>query len=93
MPCTRKTAIPTPCQRLAEARAQMALVATGGAPTVVETPQLGRVEYGGAGSLSMSMGQLQMYIDRLAALCAAAGGDPGPGAGIRRKPLSIEAWP
>lgn len=97
MPCIRKlkpAATPAPCLLLAQARAQMALLTTGGQVTVVETPQLGRVEYSApGGGLSMSVGELQRYIDQLAAQCAAAGGDPGPGGGMRRRPLSLEAWP
>ena len=91
MPCNRKSsATPLPCQLLAQARAQMALLAGGQAVSVIDNPQLGRVEYYHSPD---SMGQLQRYIDSLAAQCAAAGGDPGNGGYGRRKPISLEAWP
>lgn len=96
MPCVRKfkTATPAPCLLLAQARAQMALLVSGGQVTEVETPQLGRVTYSApGGAFNMSVGELQRYIDMLAAQCAEAGGDPGVGAGMRRRPLSMQAWP
>lgn len=64
----------------------------GGAIRSIETPQLGRVEY----SNPPNIADLQRYIDMLAAQCAAMGGDPNvPGSAVsmRRKPISIEAWP
>lgn len=85
MPCNRKTGVPLPCQQLAAAKAQMALLAGGQAVAEVETPQLGRVVYAKA-----DMAQLQRYIDGLSADCAALTGTPTAG---RRRPISIEAWP
>jgi hypothetical protein len=90
MACNRNTRTPLPCQQLAAARAQMATLMTGGAVSAIETPQLGRVEYSEAPNIA----DLQRYIDSLAAQCAAAGGDPGTGGmSMRRRPISIEAWP
>lgn len=91
MACNRKSsATPLPCQQLAAARAQMALLVSGAAPTAIETPQLGRVEFYRPAD---AIAQLQRYIDQLAAQCAAAGGDPGTSGGMRRRPISIQAWP
>jgi hypothetical protein len=90
MPCNRKTGTPLPCQQLAAARAQMTMLMSGGAIRSIETPQLGKLEY----SNPPNVADLQRYIDMLAAQCAAAGGDPGTGgAAMRRRPISIEAWP
>ena len=90
MPCTRRPGVPLPCQALAAARAQMAMLMSGGPIRSIETPQLGRVEY----SNPPAIADLQRYIDVLAAQCVAAGGDPGAGVtAMRRRPISIEAWP
>jgi hypothetical protein len=91
MPCNRRSGTPLPCQQLAAARAQMLALSSGQAVAEVETPQLGRVSYTKA-----DIPQLQRIIDGLAAQCAAAGGDPNNPAtamSMRRRPISIEAWP
>lgn len=75
----------TPCELLILARQQMYLLASGQARVVVETPQLGRVEFSKG-----SIGDLQRIIDGLAAECATLTGQPCTG---RRRPISIEAWP
>lgn len=91
MPCNRKSStLPLPCQQLADARAQLHLMVTGNAVSVIETPQLGRVEYSPAGG--MSIPELQRYIAQLAAQCRAAGGDPGTGY-YARGPISFEVNP
>ena len=74
----------TPCQLLALARQQMALLLMGRNTVVVETPQLGRVEFGKA-----NLPDLQRLIDGLAAQCAESQGQVA----ARRRPFSIEAWP
>ena len=92
MACKSKaSSVPLPCQQLAQLLAQRALLAAGGGIRAIEAPGLGRVEYQNAPDL----GQLQAQIDRLAAECAAAGGDPTAMGcyGGRRKPINLEAWP
>ena len=81
--------VPTtnPCAALAQARAQMALLAGGQQIVVVETPQLGRVEYNR--SSSASVGDLQRLIDQLSALCAESQGQIA----MRRRPISVEGLP
>jgi hypothetical protein len=86
MPCNRKTTIPLPCQALAQAKQQMMLLASGQAVVAIDTPQLGRVEYNRG-----SMADLQRLIDGLAADCAALTGNTS--AGMRRRPINIEAAP
>jgi hypothetical protein len=61
----RETAELTPCDRLKLAQAQLDRLLTGGAVRVVETPQLGRVEYGQVSALDL--GRL---IDALKRECA-----------------------
>ena len=76
----------TPCEQLAAAQAQLALLLSGKGVAAIETPQLGRVEFSAA-----NIGDLQKLIDRLMSECAASQG-AAPGTG-RRRPISIEAWP
>lgn len=76
----------TACDQLALLRAQMQLLMSGKAVLAIDTPQLGRVEYSKG-----SIPDLQMEIDRLTALCNAEQGlTDGP---VRRRPISLEAWP
>lgn len=84
-----KSTVPVfdPCAALAQARAQMALLAGGQQIVVVETPQLGRVEYNR--SSSASIGDLQRLIDQLSALCAESQGLTY----ARRRPISVEGLP
>jgi hypothetical protein len=84
----RASSTPLPCQQLAQAQAQMLLLAGGQSVVAIETPQLGRVEYG-PGNVT----DLQRLIDRLAAECAAAGGQVSGTSSGRRRPISVEAWP
>lgn len=74
-----------PCTLLALAKAQMALLLSGQLPSVIETPQLGRVEFAKA-----SVGDLQRQIDSLTAQCNQQTTGQATG---RRKPFSLEAWP
>jgi len=63
---------------------------TGRAVRVVETPQLGRVEFADGPSIA----ETQRYIAALEAQCIAAGGDPGVvSIQMRRRPISMEAEP
>lgn len=78
----------TACQQLALLQAQMALYASGRAPVVVETPQLGRVEFSKA-----SMGDIQRLIDTLTYQCAIENGDYCTARRARRRPISMESWP
>jgi hypothetical protein len=81
----RATAAPlTPCEALAQAKAQMYLLASGQSVVVVDTPQLGRVEYNRG-----SIADLQRLIDSLAADCANSLGTTA----MRRRPINIEACP
>jgi hypothetical protein len=77
----------TPCEALAKAKAQMLLLASGQSLVSVETPQLGRVEFGRG-----SIADLQRLIDSLTGECAASLG-LNDGTSSRRRPLSMEAWP
>lgn len=85
---TPKATVPlSPCDALIQAKAQMYLLASGQAVVSVDTPQLGRVEYNRG-----SIADLQRLIDGLAADCAALTGTT-TGAGMRRRPINIEAAP
>lgn len=75
---------PTACEQLALAEAQMALMQTGKSVRVIETPQLGRVEFA-----PCSMADLGRRIEQLRAACNAEQGLPSG----RRRPISVEAWP
>ena len=82
-----RTVVVSACDQLAQARAQMLLMAGGQQIVVVETPQLGRVEYNR--NSSASVGDLQRLIDQLSALCAAEQGLTY----ARRRPISVEGLP
>ena len=83
------TPIPAPCALLQKALAQKALLMTGMGAIVIDTPQLGRVEYN-----RTNIGDLEMWIQQLASQCAACGGPLPPGYSYqRRRPLSMEACP
>jgi hypothetical protein len=82
----RATVTGSPCDALIQARQQMYLLASGQAVVSIDTPQLGRVEYSRG-----SIADLQRLIDSLAAQCAEATGNAS--AGMRRKPINIEAAP
>jgi hypothetical protein len=76
----------SPCILLAQAQQQMLLLMSGQAAVAIETPQLGRVEFSKG-----SIGDLQRLIDNLNVQCAAlTGADTRY---LRRRPISIEAWP
>jgi len=77
----------SPCEALIQAKQQMLLLASGQAVVSVDTPQLGRVEYSPG-----KIADLQRIIDGLAAECAALTGTT-TGAGMRRRPINIEACP
>jgi hypothetical protein len=75
----------TPCEQLALAKQQLVLLMSGKATVLVETPQLGRVQFSQG-----SVGDLQRLVDGLAAECARSLGlEPV----ARRRPISIEGWP
>jgi hypothetical protein len=76
-----------PCALLAQAQLSMFQLCNGSAVVVIETPQLGRVEY--ARTSATAVADLQRLIDQLTAQCLAKQGLVGG----RRKPISIEAWP
>jgi len=82
----RATVPLSPCEALIAAKQQMLLLASGQAVVSIDTPQLGRVEYSRG-----SIADLQRIIDGLAAECAAATGTTT--AGMRRRPINIEAAP
>jgi hypothetical protein len=83
-----RIAVPlTACQQLANAKAQMILLASGQAVAEVDTPQLGRVVFSKG-----DIGSLQRLIDQLTVACAIENGQPASSAG-GRKPFSFEAWP
>jgi hypothetical protein len=84
---TRDTVPLTACQQLANAKAQMILLASGQAVAEVETPQLGRVTF-----TKGDIGNLQRLIDQLTIACNIENGVPPCMAG-GRKPLSFEACP
>jgi len=90
MPCIRKTssALPTPCQQLADAKAKLAAILSGDAPAAIETPQLGRVEFS-----KVTAGDLQRLIDQLTVECAIATGNTALLRMARRRPISVEAVP
>jgi hypothetical protein len=73
----------TPCEQLALAQQQMILLLSGKATVSVETPQLGRVQFN-----QTTMADLQRLINQLQVEC-----DPTGSVYLRRRPLSIEAWP
>jgi len=73
----------TPEQMLALAQKQMALLLAGKAPSAIDTPQLGRVEF-----FPTDIGQLQQLINSLQMQV-----DPTSAWRYRRRPLSLEAWP
>ena len=75
-----------PCELLKLAQEQMAALATGRHVRLVETPQLGRVEYSTARA-----SDLQRMIDTLKRECAAYLGIPT--AATARGPISIEVDP
>jgi hypothetical protein len=76
----------TPCEKLAAAEAQLALLLSGKSVRVVETPQLGRVEYAGT-----SAADLSRLINALKGECAESLGlTSGTG---RRGPISVEVCP
>jgi len=79
-----------PCQLLAKAQSQMALLLSGGAPAEIESPQLGRVRFSQSDD---PIGSLQRYIDQLTSECALATGDMATYYRTRRRPISMEAWP
>jgi hypothetical protein len=68
---------------LAQAQMQLFLLASGQAPQVIETPQLGRVAY-----MPTTITQLQQLIDYLKGMV-----DPTTAASTRRRPISVEACP
>jgi hypothetical protein len=68
---------------LAQAQQQLFLLASGQAPQVIETPQLGRVAY-----MPTTITQLQQLIDYLKGMV-----DPTTAAYTRRRPISVEACP
>ena len=84
---TRDTVPLTACQQLAQAKAQMILLASGQAVAEVDTPQLGRVTFTKA-----DIGTLQRLIDQLTIACNIENGVPACQAG-GRKPFSFEACP
>ena len=78
----------TACQQLALLQAQMTLYLSGQAPSAVETPQLGRVEFS-----KTTVGNIQRVIDDLAYQCAIENGDYAAARRSRRRPISMESWP
>ena len=68
---------------LAQAQQQLFLLASGQAPQIIETPQLGRVAY-----MPTTIQDLRMLIESLQAQI-----DPVSAASSRRRPISMEAWP
>jgi len=76
-----------PCEALKAAQLQLAAIATGRHVRVVETPQLGRVEYSTA-----RVGDLQRVVEDLKRQCAEYMGLSTAGYGARR-PISVEAEP
>lgn len=80
---------PSPCALLEKALVQKGLLMSGKAVVAIDTPQLGRVEFG-----QTQIGDLERWIQQLAAACAACGGPLPPGFTYqRRRPLSLEACP
>lgn len=73
-----------PCAMLADAQQKYYQLITGGAPQVIETPLLGRVEFTQANA-----DQLGRFIGALQDQCARANGQ----ATLRRRPISFEACP
>jgi hypothetical protein len=88
-PCSgRSSGTPLVCQQLEQARAQYLLLASGRGVAVVDTPQLGRVEFQPG-----NIADLQRLITELEAACLAAQGlDPSLGTS-RRRPISVEGCP
>jgi hypothetical protein len=74
----------TACDQLALAQQQMLKLMSGTSTVLVETPQLGRVQFNQA-----SLADLQRLIDTLTAQCLESQGLQAQ----RRRPISIEGWP
>lgn len=75
-----------PCEQLKAAQAQLAALAAGRHVRLVETPQLGRVEYSTA-----RVGDLQRIVDGLKRECAEYLGISDTR--FSRRPISLEAEP
>ena len=84
MPITKATSL-TPCELLALAEEQLAKAMMGGQVLVVDTPQLGRVEFSQA-----NITNAQAYIDLLRRKCAESQGQRYCGG---RRPISIQGMP
>lgn len=83
---TKDATMPTPCDRLAQALAQLDAAMSGQQVRVIETPQLGRVEFADA-----KVADLQRLIYTLQVQCAEYMG--ANTYGMRRRPISMEAEP